>query len=76
GFRAEGGDSWFMLAAVYVALKRDAQLEAVRMLIKYGADVKLTDNKGMNAVMCAMMSMDDEIAEILSEAAKNDDSEA
>ena len=64
-----------MLAAVYVALKRDAQLEAVRMLIKYGADVKLTDNKGMNAVMCAMMSMDDEIAEILSEAAKNDDSE-
>ena len=76
GFRAEGGDSWFMLAAVYVALKRDAQLEAVRMLIQYGADVKLTDNKGMNAVMCAMMSMDDEIAEILSEAAKNDDSEA
>lgn len=70
GFRAEGGDSWFLVAAVYIALKREAQLNAVRLLAANGADIDLADNKGMNAMMCAMMSMDDEIVDILTEAKK------
>ena len=70
GFMAEGGDSWFLVAAVYIALKREAQLNAVRLLVANGADVDLADDKGMNAMMCAMMSMDDEIIEILTEAKK------
>lgn len=68
GFMAEGSEKWFLLAAVYIALKREAQLDAVRILVSNGADVEITDDKGMNAVMCAMMSMDDEIVDILTEA--------
>ena len=65
GFRAEGWLSWFGLVAAYSAIKREAQLDSIRLLVSRGADVNIPDNKGMNAVMCAMMNFDDEAAEIL-----------
>ena len=68
GLRAEGWQSWFGLVAVYAALKRGAQLDSIRLLVSHGADVNIMDNKGMNAMMCAMMGFDDEATEILSEA--------
>ena len=72
GIRAEGSKSWFALVATYAALKREAQLDSIRLLVKHGADINITDNKGMNAMMCAMMGSDDEAAEILSEAGKKE----
>ena len=65
GFMAEGWQSWFGLIVVYTALKREAQLNSIRLLVSHGADVYIADNKGMNAVMCAMMGLDDEAVEIL-----------
>lgn len=65
GIRAEGWKLWFSLVAIYAALKREAQLDSIRLLVRSGADVNITDNKGMNAVMCAMIGFDDEAAEIL-----------
>ncbi len=71
GLRAEGWETWFMLAVVYIALKREAQLDSIRLLLLHGADINLSDNKGMNAMMCAMMNFDDEAVEILEEARQN-----
>ena len=72
GLRAEGWQSWFTLVATYAAVKREAQLDSIRLLVRHGADISITDNKGMNAMMCAMMGFDDEAAEILSEAGKSE----
>ena len=66
GLRAEGWKSWFALVVMYAAVKREAQLDSIRLLVSHGADVNIMDNKGMNAIMCAMMGFDDEAAEILS----------
>ncbi|MBQ7169615.1 MAG: ankyrin repeat domain-containing protein [Synergistaceae bacterium] len=66
-FMAEGWKSWFGLLVVYTALKREAQLDSIRLLVRHGADVSITDNKGMNAVMCAMMGYDNEAVEILTD---------
>ncbi len=65
GLRAEGWKSWFALVAMYAALKRGAQLDSIRLLVSHGADINIMDNKGMNAMMCAMMGFDDEAADIL-----------
>ncbi len=65
--RAEGWREWFMLAAVYTGLKREAQLDSVRLLVRHGADVRMTDKNGMNAISCAMMNFDDEIIALLTE---------
>lgn len=71
GLRAEGGNEWFMLAAVYTALKREAQLDSVRLLVKHGADVRMADKNGMNAISCAMMNFDDEMIAVLTEPEKD-----
>ena len=68
GIRAEGWQLWFGLVAVYAALKRGAQLDSIRLLVRNGADVNIADNKGVNAMICAMMGSDNEAAEILAEA--------
>ncbi|MBQ6972528.1 MAG: ankyrin repeat domain-containing protein [Synergistaceae bacterium] len=65
GIRAEGWKSWFSLVVIYAAVKREAQLNSIRLLVSHGADVNMPDSKGMNALMCAMMGMDDEAVEIL-----------
>ncbi len=70
GFMAEGWRSWFGLLVVYTALKREAQLDSIRLLVSHGADVYLSDKKGMNALMCAMMNFDDEAAEIMTDGAE------
>lgn len=75
GMRAEGWKSWFALVAVYSALKRGAQLDSIRLLVKHGADTALKDNKGMNPLMCAMMGFDDEAADILTGSEIQNDSE-
>ena len=66
-FRAEGWSEWFMLAVVYTALKREAQLDSVRLLVRHGADVSMMDKNGMNALSCAMMNFDDEMIALLTE---------
>ena len=75
GLRAEGWQSWFALVATYAALKRGAQLDSIRLLVSHGADVNIMDNKGMNAMMCAMMGFDDEAAEILTGTENQNDGE-
>lgn len=65
GIMAEGADTWFLIAALYAALKREAQLSAVKFFLKNGADVHQRDKKGMDAIMCAMLDNDEEIVEIL-----------
>ena len=65
GFMAEGWQSWFVLVVVYAAMKREAQLDSIRLLVSHGADVSIADNKGMTALACAMMNFDDEAIEIL-----------
>ena len=67
GFMSKGWQSWFGLIVVYAALKREAQLDSIRLLVSRGADVDIPDKKGMNAVMCAMMNGDDEAIEILTD---------
>ena len=66
--RAKGGDSWCAFSSLYAAVKHEAQIEVVRMLVRNGADVNITDRRGMNALMYAMMNNDDETADILTEA--------
>ena len=65
GIRAEGWEAWFGMTVVYSMMKREAQLNSMRLLVNHGADVHMRDNKGMSAVACAMMNMDDEAIEIL-----------
>lgn len=68
GLRAEKGALWFSAAALFAAGKREAQLNIVKTLIQYGADLTICDNKGVNAFMRAVMNFDDEIAGILKSA--------
>ena len=65
GMRAEGFESWFALASLYTAAKREIQLDTIRTLIVHGADVNLRDDKNMNALTYAMMNDDEVIADML-----------
>ena len=55
---------------IYAAIKREAELDTIRLLIRHGADASIPDNKGMNAIACAMMDYDNEMIEILREEFK------
>ena len=70
GLRAEGWESWFLLAVSYIAMKREAQLNSIKLLVEHGADVNLADKNGMTPLMCAMMNYDDEVIEILTKSGK------
>ena len=66
--RAEKGTEWYGLAVLFNALRREMQLENIRLLIDYGADVTIPDKKGVTALAWAFMNFDDEIADILKTA--------
>lgn len=68
GFMAEGWQSWFRMIVVYAAMKREAQLDSIRVLVSHGADVNIPDKRGMNAIMCAAMNGDDEAIDILTDS--------
>ncbi|MBQ7560131.1 MAG: ankyrin repeat domain-containing protein [Synergistaceae bacterium] len=68
GLKAENGSLWFSVAILFAAAKREAQLDIIKILIQYGADLTICDDKGVNAFMCAVMNFDDEIADILKDA--------
>lgn len=70
GIRAEGWKSWFGLIVMYSAVKREAQLDSIRLLVRHGADINIPDKNGMNAMMCAMIGMDDEAIEIMTDKKK------
>lgn len=69
--RAEGWQSWLALAAVYSAIRRAAQIDNIKLLLKYGADPAIKDNNGINAMMSAVMNFDDDVIELLREAGKS-----
>ncbi|MBQ7196213.1 MAG: ankyrin repeat domain-containing protein [Synergistaceae bacterium] len=66
--RAEHGAEWFSTASLFAAAKREVQLQTVKTLIEYGADLSIKDKKGLNAFMFAVMNFDEEIADILKSA--------
>ena len=68
GFMAEGWKIWSAFLCLAAAAKREIQLDTIRRLIQKGADVNALDNKGMNAIMYALMDGDDEAADILADA--------
>ena len=68
GLMAEGREQWLAFISLYNAAKRELQLEMIRRLIREGADVNMTDKRGLNAIMYALLDGDDEIADILAEA--------
>ena len=68
GLRAEGWQKWCAFISLYTAARHELQIDIVRRLIEAGADVNIIDNKGMNAIMYALMNGDDETADILSDA--------
>ncbi len=68
GFMAEGWKLWSAFLCLAAAAKREIQLDMIRRLIQRGADVNALDNRGMNAIMYALMNGDDEAADILAEA--------
>ena len=68
GVRASGWEKWFAFLSLYNAAKRGLQLDMVSRLINEGADVNAVDNRGMNAMMYALLEGDDEVADILAEA--------
>ena len=63
--RAVRGSEWLGIAVLVNLLRRELQLETVRTLIKFGADVNIPDKKGITALSWAIMNFDDEITEIL-----------
>lgn len=63
--RAEGSSDWCAVPVMFKILQRERQLEIVRILIKYGADVTIPDRKGISALGWAAMNFDGEITEIL-----------
>ena len=65
GFMAEGWEMWSAFLCLAEAAKREVQLETIRRLLQKGADVNALDNRGMNAIMYALMNGDDEAADIL-----------
>ena len=68
GLRADGWERLCAFAVLSIAVKHELQIDVVRRLINYGADVNIIDNNGMNALMYALMNGDDESADILSDA--------
>ena len=68
GLRANGWEKWCAFAVLCIAGKHELQIDVVRRLIEYGADVNIIDNNGMNAIMYALMNGDDETADMLSDA--------
>ena len=68
GFMADGWKLWSAFLCLAAAAKREIQLDMIQRLIQRGADVNAADNKGMNAIMFALMNGDDEAADILAEA--------
>lgn len=61
----EYGKICFWLIALFVFMKRSAQIEAVKILVERGADIRLKDKKGMDPVQHAIVSGDNEILDIL-----------
>lgn len=68
GFMAEGWKIWSAFLCLAAAARREIQLDMIRRLIRKGADVNAVDNRGMNAIMYALMNGDDETADILADA--------
>ena len=68
GFMSKGGITCLAVAFLYAATKRELQLEIIKRLIDSGADLSIKDKKGMNALMHAMASSDDDIVKILLDA--------
>lgn len=68
GLNIKEGVLWISAVALFTAAKREVQLDIIKNLIQYGANVSIRDNNGMNAFMCAMLNLDDEIADILKAA--------
>ena len=72
GLFTENGRKWAGFAYSFSALRRENQLEIVRLLIARGADVKIRNKNGMTALTYAMMNFDDEILSILKSAGTKD----
>ena len=68
GMMAEDSDKWCALIALYTVTCHEIQVNTVRRLIKAGADVNITDESGMNAMMYALANGDDETIDLLSNA--------
>ena len=68
GLNTENGIKWMCFAYCLSALKRENQLELVKLLIENGADVKIRNKSGMTALTYAAMNFDDEIFSILKSA--------
>ena len=68
GFMAEGWKMWSAFLCLAAAAKREIQLDTIRRLIREGADVNAVDNRGMNAMMYALMNGDDDVADILADS--------
>lgn len=67
--RSEKGVEWYALAIAFEALRREIQLETIKLLINFGADLTLRDKKGVTALGWAIMNDDEEVADILRKAA-------
>ena len=74
--RAEGSSEWFAIAVLSSILRRELQLENVKILVKFGADVNIPDKKGITALSWAIMNVDDEITEILKQAKIRNENQA
>ena len=68
GLMAKGWRMWSAFISLHVAARREIRLEKMRRLLRNGADISLTDDNGMNALMYSLIQGDDEAADILSEA--------
>ncbi|MBR6901417.1 MAG: ankyrin repeat domain-containing protein, partial [Synergistaceae bacterium] len=68
GLNIKEGVLWISAVALFTAAKREVQLDIIKNLIQYGANISIRDNNGMNAFMCAMLNLDDEIVDILKAA--------
>ena len=71
GLCTENGEKFAGFCYAVSALKRENQLEIVRLLVERGADVKLRAKNGMNALNYAAMNFDNEIVSILKNAGAN-----
>ena len=71
GLRTENGEKFAGFCYAVSALKRENQLDIVRLLVERGADVKLRAKNGMNALSYAAMNFDNEIMSILKNAGVN-----